>query len=108
MRPRFWRGGRSGFAGRALGPTPATRPTPSAEIGGAAEGSGCVSSQSAGGDGRIDAGLAPASGFIATAMHRAMVPATQRDGELVADLTAERAALRKAQMMGVRRLSATD
>ena len=37
-----------------------------------------------------------------------MVAAAQRDGELIADLAAERAVLREAQMVGVRRSAAAN
>ena len=57
--------------------------------------------QRAGSDGRIDASLFPPCGFIATAMDLAMMAPAQRHGELIADLAAERAVLREAQMMGI-------
>ena len=41
-------------------------------------------------------------------MDFAVVAATERNGELVADLAAKRSVLGEAQMMGVRRLAATD
>jgi hypothetical protein len=47
-------------------------------------------------------------GFVAVAMDFAMVPAAERDGELIADLTAERAALCESQVMGVAGLAAAD
>ena len=59
-------------------------------------------------DRRIDPGHLPPCGFIAMAVNLAMVSSAQRDGELVADLAAERPALREAQMMGIRRLPAAD
>src|SRR5665213_1143228 len=57
---------------------------------------------------RIDLELAPPCGFIPAAMDFAMVSATQRDGELVADLASKRPALRKAEMMSVTRHSPAD
>jgi hypothetical protein len=51
--------------------------------------------------GRIKASIIPLCRFITTAMDLAMTAAAQRHGELIADLSAERAVLREAQMMGV-------
>ena len=53
---------------------------------------------------RIDADFPPPCGFIATAVNFAMVSATQRNGELIADLAPECSGLRKSQMMGIRGL----
>ena len=55
----------------------------------------------AGGHYGIDRNAAPPSCFIATPMGLAVMTATQRDGELVADLFAERPALREAEVMGI-------
>ena len=67
-------------------------------------GSGWVSNhRRAGGDGRINAGVFPPCGFIATAVDLAMMSPAQRHGELIADLAAERAVLCEAKMMGIRR-----
>ena len=55
----------------------------------------------AGSDSRINAGIFPPCGFIATAMDLAMMAAAQRHGELIADLATECAVLREAQMMGI-------
>jgi hypothetical protein len=57
---------------------------------------------------RINPELLPPVGLIAAAVSLAMVSATQRDGELVADLTTECAALGKAQVVGIRGLPAAD
>ena len=57
--------------------------------------------QRAGGDGRIDTGLFPPCGFIATAMDLTVMAPAQRHGELIADFAPERAVLREAQMMGI-------
>jgi hypothetical protein len=57
--------------------------------------------QASGSDGRINASIFPPCGFVATAMGLAMMAPTQRHGELIADLAAERAVLREAQVMGV-------
>jgi hypothetical protein len=46
--------------------------------------------------GGVNACLGPPRGFIAMAMDFAMVTTAERDGELVADLAAERPALREA------------
>src|SRR5215471_3828451 len=40
-------------------------------------------------------------------MHRPMMPATERDRELIADLAAERTRLGKSEVVGVRGLAAT-
>src|SRR2546430_7697659 len=39
-------------------------------------------------------------------MHRPMMPATERDCELIADLAAKRAGLGESEVVGVRRLAA--
>jgi hypothetical protein len=44
--------------------------------------------QRTGSDGRINAGIFPQCGFIATAMDLAMMAPAQRHGELIADLAA--------------------
>jgi len=51
-------------------------------------------------DGWIDTRLPPPGGFVAAAVHLAMVSATQWDGELIADLLPERAALREPNRIG--------
>jgi hypothetical protein len=48
---------------------------------------------------RIDLPSVPPCRFVAVAMHLAMVSSTKRNGELIADLAPERAALREAKMM---------
>ena len=57
--------------------------------------------QRAGGDGRIDTGLLPPSGFVATAMDLTVVAPAQRHSELVADFSSKCAVLREPQMMGI-------
>ena len=57
--------------------------------------------QRAGGDGRIDTGLLPPSGFITRAMDLTVVAPAQRYGELIAHFSPERAVLREAQVMGI-------
>jgi hypothetical protein len=57
--------------------------------------------QCASGGGRIYASFFPPCGFVAGAMGLAMMAPAQRHGELVADLAAECALLREAQMVGV-------
>jgi hypothetical protein len=57
--------------------------------------------QRAGRHGRIYSYLQPPGGFVATAMYFAMVPATQRDDKLIADLSTECPGLGEAQMMSV-------
>ena len=44
-------------------------------------------------------------GFIAAAMHLAIVRSTQEHGELIAVLAAEHRALREAQVIGIRGLA---
>ena len=63
----------------------------------------CLEPQRAGRNGRIYPYLPPPRGFIAAAMDLAMVPSTQGDGELIADLASESPGLGEAQMMRVRR-----
>jgi hypothetical protein len=41
-------------------------------------------------------------------MHRAMMPATERDRELIADLAAERTGLGESEVVGVRGLAAAQ
>ena len=60
------------------------------------------------GAGRIEADVLPPSCFIATTMEFAVVPPAQWDREFVTDLAPERPVLRKAQMVGVARLTAAD
>jgi hypothetical protein len=55
---------------------------------------------------RVDAGLPPPAALVARAMHRPVMPATERDRELIADLAAECAGLGEAQVVGIRGLAA--
>src|SRR5215472_10294333 len=64
--------------------------------------------QAASRGGWVDTSLGPPHRFITTAMNLAMVPATERDRELVANLAAERRRLGKAQMMGIGGAAAAD
>ena len=64
--------------------------------------------QRAGSDGRIDTGLFPPRGFIATAMDLTVVAPAQRHGELIAHFSPERAVLREPQMMGIGGPAAAD
>ena len=57
---------------------------------------------------RIESGIPPPRRFVTTAMHLAMMPSTQGNGELIADLAAERPALGKAQMVGIRWLATAN
>ena len=57
--------------------------------------------QASGSDGRINASIFPPCGFISTAMDLAMMASAQRHGELISDLTAERPALRKPEVVGI-------
>ena len=58
--------------------------------------------QRAGGDGRIDAGLLPPSGFVTAAMDLTVVAAAQRHDEFVVHLSSKRAMLREPQVMGMK------
>src|SRR5579864_433272 len=62
--------------------------------------SGCI--------GRIYSYLPPPRGLVATAMYLAMVSSTQGHGELIADLAPECAALCKAQMVRICRLTTAN
>jgi hypothetical protein len=64
--------------------------------------------QRASDDGRINADLFPPSRFIATMMNFTVMPATQRDRELITDFAAECGALRGAQMMSIRGASTAN
>src|SRR5215472_347746 len=55
---------------------------------------------------RVNTGLPPPRALVAGAVHRAMMPATERHRELVADLAAERTGLGETEMVGVRGLAA--
>src|SRR5262245_20938096 len=57
---------------------------------------------------RVDAGLPPPRALVARAMHRTMMPATERDRELIADLAAERTWLGKSEVVGIRWLAAAQ
>src|SRR5262249_4009432 len=57
---------------------------------------------------RVNAGLPPPRALVVGAMHRTMMPATERDRELIADLAAERTGLGEPEMMGIRGLAAAD
>ena len=57
---------------------------------------------------RINTNLPPPRSFIAVLVNLAMVSSTQRDSELVADLSAECPALRKAQVVGIAGLAAAN
>ena len=60
------------------------------------------------GAGGIEPKLLPPRRFIPVTVNFAMVPPAQRDREFVTDLAAERPVLRKAQMMGVTRMTSAD
>jgi hypothetical protein len=64
--------------------------------------------QRSSGDGRINPGSAPPCSFVTAAVYFAMVPSTQRNRELIADLATERPALRKTQVMGIRRAAVAN
>jgi len=50
---------------------------------------------------RVNACLLPPRALVAGAMHRTMMPATEWDRELIADLAAERAGLGESEMVRV-------
>ena len=58
--------------------------------------------------GRIDASLVPPHGFIAAAMHLAMMSPAQGYRKLVADLAAKGRRLGKAQLVGIGGMASTD
>ena len=64
--------------------------------------------QGAGRNGRIYFYLSPPRGFVATAMHLAMMSTAQGDGELIADFSSECPALRKAQVVCIARLAVAN
>src|SRR5271163_4741700 len=57
---------------------------------------------------RVNGCLLPPSGLIAVSVELAMMPPAQGDGELIADLAAKCTGLRKAQVVGIAGLAATD
>jgi hypothetical protein len=60
------------------------------------------------GAGRIEPDLLPPPCFITMTMELAVMSPAQWDGELVTGFAAERAVLRKTQMMRVARLTSAD
>ena len=68
----------------------------------------CFQPQRASGDSRINADLFPPGRFITTMMNFTVMPATERDRELITDFTAECGALGRAQVMGIHRASAAN
>lgn len=60
------------------------------------------------GAGGIEPKLLPPRRFIAVTVNFAIVSPAQRNREFVTDLAAERAVLRKAQMVGVAWLTSAD
>ena len=61
----------------------------------------CFEPERARDNGRIDLFLFPPRRFIAASVDLAMVSAAQRDGELVADLASEGAALRESEVVSI-------
>ena len=57
---------------------------------------------------RLNTELCPPSHFVTGLMHVAMMGTTERHRELIADLEAEAPRLREAQVVGIRRLAATN
>jgi hypothetical protein len=62
----------------------------------------------AGNLGWVNAGLPPPRALVTCAMHRTMVPATEWDRELIADLAAKRTGLRESEVVGIRGLAAAQ
>ena len=58
--------------------------------------------------GRIDAGILPPGGFIAYAVHQAMMDATEWDREFVARLATQGPRLQEPKMMRVGRFATTE
>ena len=57
---------------------------------------------------RIDLQVFPPYQFVSSLMQLPVMPTTERYGELIADLQANRARLRKSKMMRIARLSSAD
>ena len=68
----------------------------------------CLQPKDASRSGWIDACHLPPSGLISAAMYLAMVPTTEGNSELVADLAAECWCLCKPQMVSICRAAATN
>jgi hypothetical protein len=68
----------------------------------------CLQPKHASSGGRINAGLVPPDGFIPAAMHLTVMSPAQRNRKLVADLSAKRRRLRKAQMVSIGGPTTTD
>ena len=68
----------------------------------------CFQPQRASGDRWIDAGPFPPSPFITTVMNLAVMPATQRNCELIADFAAKCGWLRESEVVGICRASAAN
>jgi hypothetical protein len=61
-----------------------------------------------GGDVRVNPGVLPPVALVTVAMKLAMVPSTECDDPLIADLSSKCAMLREAQMMRIGRHAAAD
>jgi hypothetical protein len=61
----------------------------------------CSQPELAGRDGRAESCFFPPSEFVAAAVDFAVMAAAKRDGELVADLATERAALGEAKVVRI-------
>jgi hypothetical protein len=66
----------------------------------------CLQPKLASRNSRGNSCLLPPSGFVAAAVKFAMMTAAEWEGELIADLTPQCAALGKAQVMGIARRTA--
>ena len=60
------------------------------------------------GERRINANFSPPRAFVTAAMEFAMVAATKRNGELIANLSTKGSALREAQVMSIGRRATAD
>ncbi len=67
-----------------------------------------VQPQCAGREGRINPDASPPRGFIAATMDLAMVSTAQWNGVLVANLSSERTALGKSEVVGIRESATTN
>ena len=63
----------------------------------------CLQPKHASSGGCINAALVPPDGFIPAAMHLTVMSPAQRNSKFIADLTAKRRGLRKAQVVGIGR-----
>jgi hypothetical protein len=68
----------------------------------------CLQPKHASSGNRINAGVVPPRSFVTAAMHLAVMSPAQRNRKLVADLSAKRRRLHKAQMVSIGGPTTTD